>query len=156
MWPYPLGTSYLGGGGFPRPSRTALREAARPHKRADTVGRDSLDHDLQRRCKLPAWSSDPASPCTTADVLLRHYVERCVTLWCGLHVPHCARPGPTGWGYRQRCSCPRREFGELKTTRGNLSGRRPKRAEVPPGRVSLGKGGEVCPVRSCQGQGPTT
>ena len=45
-------------------------------------------------------------------------------------------------------------FKALAPARG--PGRRPKRAEEPPGRVSLGKGGEVCPVGSCQGQGPTT
>ena len=45
-------------------------------------------------------------------------------------------------------------FKALAPARG--PGRRPKRAEEPPGRVFLGKGGEVCPVGSCQGQGPTT
>ena len=42
-------------------------------------------------------------------------------------------------------------FKALSPSRG--TSRRPKRAAEPPGRVSLGKGGEVCPVGSCLGPG---
>jgi hypothetical protein len=88
--------------------------------------------NLQRRRKLPACAN-PASPCTTVTSPPSEGVKRCVTLWCGLHVPHCARPGldmplqrrrklpawgSPGWGYRQRCSCPRREFGVFHSPHG--------------------------------------
>jgi hypothetical protein len=125
---------------------------------------------LQRRRKLPAWCNR-ANPCTTVDVpsfgrrrtvryplvraprttptnaqvatlqrrrKLPAWVVRLGTFWLGALV----RGGSLEF------------FKALAPARG--PGRRPKRAEEPPGRVSLGKGGEVCPVGSCQGLGPTT
>ena len=132
--PTPLVFPTLGVAGSPDRTRTALREAARPHKRADTVGRDSLDSICKGgRMDLLRARANPASPCTTVTSSPSEGVKRCVTLWCGLHVPHCAHPGldmplqrrrklpawgSPGWGYRQRCSCPRRGFGVFHSPHG--------------------------------------
>ena len=116
---------------------------------------------LQPRRKLREWCNrlTPARQLTSPP---SEGVGRCVTLWCGLHVPHPPMLGCHTWVVMPGTfwlGAPVRGgslefFKALAPARG--PGRRPKRAEEPPGRVFLGKGGEVCPVGSCQGQGPTT
>ena len=112
---------------------------------------------LQRRRKLREWCNrlTPArqltSPPSEGVVTVRYPLVRAPrTTPTNARMPRAVvvMPG-TFW-----LGAPLEFFKALAPAR--VPGRRPKRAEEPPGRVFLGKGGEVCPVGSCQGQGPTT
>ena len=122
---------------------------------------------LQRRRKLPAWCNR-ANPCTTVDVpsfgrprTVRYPLVRAprttptnarvATLQRRRKLPAWVVRSGTFWLGALVRGGSLEFFKALAPARG--PGRRPKRAEEPPGRVSLGKGGEVCPVGSCLGPG---
>ena len=80
------------------------------------------------------------NPCTTAGVP-SFEGARCVTLWCGLHVPHCARPSGYSSGAPVRGGS--LEFFKVHMRQLVWPAAKVGEGRPTPGRVSLGKGGEV-------------
>ena len=128
------------------------------------TGRDLLDHDLQRRCKLPAWSSDLAGSCMTAGITCRGERTlpenpRAKARCRAVRYPLVRAPRTTlreAFGLLKRCSCPRRESAVSQSpheatcvasgqSRGRVSYTRPslpweRRRSVPGRELSKARG----------------
>ena len=123
-----------------------------------------MDYDLQRRRKLPAWSSNPASPCTTVDVpsigrrkAVRYPLVRAPrTTLCPSRLGHASATATQVADVgKSRLRIPATV---LLSAAGVWSFSKPWHPQggqasgqsgMRPGRVTLGKGGKVFPVGSC-------
>ena len=135
MWPHPLVFPTLGWRVPPTVQDCTCGGSRTPNEGCTRLG--GTCWIMSSATQVAIVASDPVSPCTTAHV--PSFGRRSGALLFG-----------TGSTYPWRGG--RLEFFKaLSPSRG--TSRRPKRAAEPPGRVSLGKGGEVCPVGSCLGPG---
>ena len=123
-----------------------------------------MDYDLQRRRKLPAWSSNPASPCMTVDVpsigrrkAVRYPLVRAPrTTLCPSRLGHASATATQVADVgKSRLRIPATV---LLSAAGAWSFSKPWHPQggqasgqsgMRPGRVTLGKGGKVFPVGSC-------